>query len=61
VPTRASKIGFDENLDEGSQFQALGGLHMNIASVVRCFDVVVVVGSEFAPDEWAAGATEIRT
>jgi hypothetical protein len=48
------KTGFDEISTKHRKSKLSVAHTLDIASMVRCFDVVVVVvGSEFAPDEWA--------
>jgi hypothetical protein len=49
------KTGFDEISTKHRKSKLSVDHALDIASTVGCFDVVivVVVGSEFAPDKWA--------
>jgi hypothetical protein len=51
LPTGDAKLGFEEVSTKCRKSKLSVNHTLNIASSVECFEVVVVVGSEFPPNE----------
>jgi hypothetical protein len=51
IPTGDAKLGFEEVSTKCRKSKLSVNHTLNIASSVECFEVVVVVGSEFPPNE----------